>query len=476
MARINTNVGAVIAQRNLNNSYKLLNGTLERLSTGLRVNRGKDDPAGLIVSERLRSEIGAVEQAIKNTQRASNIIATTEGALDEVANLLRDIQELIVGAANRGALSDDEIRANQLQIDSAIQSITRISSSTTFAGRTLLNGSLDYITSGLDGSAIDALSIHGVQFGDRSYVPVNINVTTSAQPAMLYFTGSAISQTVTIKVEGTDGVTALSFVSGTTASAIVEAINAVTAATGVEATLSSTPTSGFTLKSTQLGSKHFVSIQTLPGGGTFSLVDENGQPDSRDEGRDAVATINGALSLGDGNRLAIKTATMDMEVSLDPTFGIGSTSFAITEGGALFQVGARVNSNLQVGIGIQSIAATDLGNTGIGFLSQIQSDGEYSLLKNQETQAQRIVEEAIKQVSILRGRLGAFEKNTLETNVNQLGITAENLMASESSIRDADFAAETAALSRNQVLVASGTSVLGLANQTPQNVLRLLGG
>ncbi len=474
MARINTNVGAVVAQRHLSSSYGALNSTIQRLSSGLRITRGADDPSGLISSERLRAEVSATSQAITNTQRASNIIATTEGALDEIARLLTDIQDLIVEGANTGALSDDEIRANQLQIDSAIESITRIANSTSFAGRQLLNGSLDYITSGVDNAQIDALNIYGAQFGTRSYVPVSIDVTTSAQPAILLYPYGSVTSTVSIEIQGNTGVTTLQFVSGTPASAMVAAINAVSDATGIVATLSSSATSGFSLQSQSLGSNQFVSVRTLPGSAAFDTTDAAGQPFSRDEGRDAVALINGALALGDGNSLSIKTAMLDMRVVLDDTFGTGVTEFAITQGGALFQVGPEVNTNLQVSLGVQSVAASRLGNGVVGFLSQIQSGGPYSLVAGQAGQAQEIVNEAIGQVSVLRGRLGAFEKNTLDTNVNQLSITMENLLAAESVIRDADFAYETSQLTRAQILVNAGTSVLGLAQQTPQTVLQLL--
>jgi flagellin len=473
MARINTNIGAVVAQRHLAQSHKSLNTTIQRLASGLRITRGADDPAGLICSERLRSEISAVNQAIANTKRASNIIATTEGALDEVARLLNDIQDLIVEAANEGAMSEDEIKANQLQVDSAINSITRIANSTTFAGRQLLNGSLSYITSGVDHSVINALDIQGVQFGTKDYIPVNIDVTTSAQPARLYFTAASVTSSVTIELQGNDGVTTIPFTSGTTAADMVQAINLVSDATGVIA--SADPGGGgFALYSQHLGSHQFVSVEVLPGGGSFDVVNDDGRIVTRDEGRDAVATVNGALSFGDGNKLTLKTATLDMLVALDESFGTGTTSFAITDGGALFQVGPEVNSNLQVNIGVQSVAASRLGNGEIGFLSQIQSGGPYSLVASECQQAQKIVTEALRQVSVLRGRLGAFEKNTLDTNVNQLGITMENLMAAESSIRDADFAYETSQLARDQILVSAGTSVLALAQQTPQSVLRLL--
>src|ERR687897_3131520 len=165
MARINTNVASLTAQRGLARTQKQLDSTLQRLSSGLRINRGADDPAGLIASEGLRSEISGITQAIDNSQRASNVIATTEGALGEVASLLLNIKDLIIEAANSGALSPDEVAANQLQIDSAVESITRISNTTTFAGLHLLNGSLDYLTSGIDTGVLEAVHVSQANFG-----------------------------------------------------------------------------------------------------------------------------------------------------------------------------------------------------------------------------------------------------------------------------------------------------------------------
>src|SRR5437764_1030339 len=127
MARINSNIPSLIARANLGRANDDLQVRLQRLSTGLRINRGADDPAGLIVSERLRSEGSGLNQAVNNSNRASSVIATTEGALSEVSDLLSSIKSLVVEAANTGAVSDQERKANQLQIDSAIESITRIS-------------------------------------------------------------------------------------------------------------------------------------------------------------------------------------------------------------------------------------------------------------------------------------------------------------------------------------------------------------
>ncbi len=480
MARINTNVPAMVARHQLNRSQESMRRTLERLSSGLRINRGADDPAGLIVSETLRAEIAGVGQAIDNSQRAVNVIATSEGALNEVASLLLDVKELIVEGANSGALSDAEIRANQLQVDSAVESITRIANTTTFAGKHLLNGSLDYITSGLRTSAVTALSIERAQFGTNSFIPVSIDVLVSqaAEKAQLQFINSQVTQDVTIEIAGKDGVVTLSFMAGTSAAKIMSGVNIVSDATGVTASLlsASNPQSGIVFQSASYGSDAFVSVKAMASSNPFTVQDALGSVRERDTGQDAVAAINGALSRGRGLELTLNTTTLDMVLTLDAAFGEGQTSFSITEGGALFQLGSEVDTNQQASVGVQSVAASRLGNANVGFLSEIVTGGANSLVEGQFSAASDIVEEAIQQVATLRGRLGAFERNTLQTNINQLSITLENLTASESSIRDADIAYETSELTRLQILTNAGTSVLAMANATPQSVLSLLGG
>jgi flagellin len=473
MSRINTNVSALTAQRGLNKSQKSLNDTLQRLSSGLRINRGADDPAGLIASEGLRSEISGISQAIDNSQRASNVIATAEGALNEVASLLLSVKELVIEAANVGALSADEIAANQLQVDSAIASITRIANATTFAGLKLVNGSMDYITSGVNAAEIKSLKVAQANFGTADFQPVEINVLTSAKTAELQYRASAATGAVTLEVRGIEGVETLAFTSNAAVSAVLFAVNQVADATGVEAVYinSANPNSGISFQSTEFGSSEFVAVRAQVG--SFATVDENGNPSVREVGQDAVATINGSQAVADGQTLRLNTVTLDVELTLDEAFGIGQTSFAITGGGALFQLGPKVSSNQQVGLAIQSIAATALGDDEVGFLQNLRTGGTAEL-RSDPRQASQIIETAIRQVAVLRGRLGAFERNTLQTNINSLNITLENVTASESTIRDADFAIETAALTRAQILTQAGTSVLATANARPQAVLSLL--
>lgn len=478
MARINTNTSSILAARQLGRSHEQLKTSLERLSSGLRINRGADDPAGLIISQNLRSEIESIRQAINNSQRASNVIATTEGALGEVAALLNDIQSKIVEAANSGAVSDDEIRANQLQIDSAIESITRIANTTTFGGRKLLNGSLAYVTSGVNVTQVTDLQVNGVSFGTASYLPVTVNVVQSAQNAALQFRASAITADVTLELAGANGVTTLPFLAGTTASAIAAAINLVSDATGVSASLLNPmdAASGIVLSSLDFGSASFVQVGEI--GSTpdvFTTFNADGDQVKRDEGRDVAVTVNGASAQGRGLNVFLNTAGLALELRLQESFNLlSSTSFTITGGGANFQLGPGVDSNQQVSIGVQSIASSGLGKASIGYLADIVSGGPFSLVNGEGAQAAKIVQESIRQVSLLRGRLGAFEKNTVDTNVNQLQITLENLTSSESTIRDLDFAQETSNLTRSQILVSAGTSILGIANQTPQTVLSLL--
>ncbi len=487
MSRINTNVPSLIAQRHLAGSQRSLTKSLERLSSGVRINRGADDPAGLIVSERLRSEISVVNQAIDNSARAINVIATTEGALDEVQSLLTDIQALLVEAANSGAFSEDEIAANQLQIDNAIDSITRIANTTTFAGRKLLNGELDYVVSSVTATKLADVYVQAAKFGTQKFVGVDISVSQSAQQAQLgYALAGLTASGATLEVRGPEGVIALTFPASATNVQMATAINAQTDATGVKAVLSGAlGVNGLRFITNEYGSDAFVSVTRVPPSTSFSVKNRTGQSVTRTTGRDAVATVNGIAATADGLKLSFSSTLLKTEVLLAEAFGngslglqgaLGTSSFQVTEGGALFQLGPQVNTNLQENIGVKSMQANKLGNNLIGYLADLKSGQSKSLVSGKFTEASRVVSETITQVAVLRGRLGAFERNTLQPNISQLQITTENLTSSESVLRDTDFATETSELTRSQILVQAGNSILAIANAQSQNVLTLLGG
>ncbi|OAB63955.1 hypothetical protein AY599_16275 [Leptolyngbya valderiana BDU 20041] len=519
MTRINTNVPSMIARSNLSRTNRELDTRLERLSTGLRINRGADDPAGLIISERLRSNIRGAEQGIKNSERASAVIATTEGSLTEINELLNSIKALVVEAANTGAFSDEEIAANQAQIDSAIDSITRIADTARFGDLRLLDGSLGYQTSGIATSAVAKTNVRAASFSQGDSLDVNIEILNSAQQGGLYVRGDlptpgapgngTILSTVILEVRGPDGVVSLEFTSGQSYTEVASAINRLTPSTGVTAELiNGNPVSGLVFFSEDYGSRSFVSVERLqqpPSGGawqTYKFADELAVGDNdpfpwgsvgsdlqtavRDQGRDVQAIINGALANGDGLNVTTNSTSLSVDLILTEAFATraGETStFDITGGGSLFQLGSEAVAQQQVNFGINSVAASRLGGTivdgSLEFLESLKSGRENSLASSKDrgnfTAASRITDTAIDEITIVRGRLGSFERNTLQTNIRSLSLAVENLTASESLIRDADFAKETSLLTRAQILASSGTTVLGLANQQAQNVLQLLG-
>ncbi|HUB24127.1 MAG TPA: flagellin [Tepidisphaeraceae bacterium] len=473
-----TNVSSLLAQNNLASSQTSLQTSLQRLSTGLKINTGADDPSGLIASQGLQAEISGINQAVDNSTQAINVISTADGALSQVESLLQSIEGLVVQSANTGALSSTEIQANQLQVDSAISSITRIANSTTFDGLQLLDGGLDFVTSGVNQSDISGLQITQANFGNSPTIPVSVKVITSAQTASLKFLASAVKQPVTLSIQGNDGVQNISLASNATASQIVQAINQDSSSTGVQAAFidPTNANSGVVFTSLGYGSAQYISVQVQNGGtSAFQTVNSTGETTGRATGQDAVAEVNGVVTTGTGLSLAVDTGTLDLNLTLNPDFTNQTTNFTIVGGGATFQLGAEVNAGQQVTLGIQSVAAADLGNATVGYLNDLLQGGTASLANN-PGQASQIIDAAIQQVAVLRGQIGAFQANTLETNINSLNIALENVSSSESDITDANFAAETSNLTRAQILVQAGTTVLATANSVPQTILKLLTG
>ncbi len=470
MGQINTNINSLAALHALSTNQASLSQSLNRLSTGLKINSGKDDPAGLIASESLKSEINGINQAISNSQQAGNVLNTADGALNEVSSLLLQLQSLNNQAANGGALSPDELAANQLQVDSILNSINRISNTTSFNGIQLLNGSLDYTNSGVNASDISNVQVNAAQIPQGGSVNVAVQVLASAKLGTLTYASSGIGTTpTTIEVTGSIGTEQLSFAASAHNSAISVAINQLKASTGVSATVAAN--GSLKINSTAYGSAQFVSIKTIAG----SFV--NG----KNNGADATVDINGSQASVQGTVASIRAGTLDLTLNLSSAFAQntsaagGVTNFYITGGGAKFQLGSEVTAPGQVQIGVAAVGTGSLGNSTDGYLSGLASGGTASLQSGNTIQAQKIITDAISQVATLRGRLGAFQSDVIDANTNSLNVALENVTASESNIEDADFAQETANLTRAQILVQANVSVLAQANSQPQAILKLLG-
>ena len=244
------------------------------------------------------------------------------------------------------------------------------------------------------------------------------------------------------------------------------AVNAVQGSTGVSATVSG---GNLALHSQEYGASQFVSLTTISG--TFAATV------AKDFGRDAAITIDGAAAQVDGLSASYRSANLDIELSIDSSFNaVGNDSFYITGGGAVFAMGSKVTENDKASIGIQSVTTGSLGNSAVGFLSTLGSGQANSLSSGNMVAAQKILDKATEQVSQLRGRLGAFERFTIGSTINALGVALENVSAADSAIRDTDFAAETANLTRAQILSQASATVLAQANANPQLALTLLRG
>lgn len=275
-------------------------------------------------------------------------------------------------------------------------------------------------------------------------------------------------QDLVIRIAGALGSEVFAFQAGTSFDEIASAIQLVSDATGVTAAVNG---SKLELTSSDYGSKGLVDVEVISEGAGGTFAGNLGA--NRSNGTDVQAKVNGLKANGDGNKLSVNTAALDLSL----TVAEGSSTdvdFTINGGGAVFQLGPDVVSSQQARIGVQNISTGKLGNE-VGRLFELRSGNSRSLA-NDVAGAAAIVEGVITSVAELRGRLGAFQSTTVKTNIDTLQDTLVNLTEAESSIRDADYAKESAALTRAQILVQAGTSVLQIANSNPQNVLALLRG
>ena len=497
MSRINTNVSSMLAQRNLSNQNVGLTKSLQRLSTGLRINRGADDPAGLIASENLRSETAAINSAITNAERAEQVMNVAEGGLQEVSNLLVELQSLVSATANEAGVSSEEKEANQLQIDSILQTIDRIANATEFQGEKLLNGNFDYQTNASTAATeLSDVKINSAKLpADGTAMNISVEVVTAAEAGQIVIQGDAAGDFVnggagnsyTLEITGDEGTQQFTFADGTALTDVEAAIDAFGAQLGVEATVSAIDggNQGVVVSSTTFGSESFVRVRELNDGGTGNnLVGQwNGaafsaSDDYSEAGSDATVLINGTQATTDGLTARVSSGGFDVEVAIDAATGNAdgtTTSFNITGGGANFNLAPDVSLASKVSLGLQTVTTGNLGSNSAGFLSDLKSGGDANVKNGDLSQAQSVIDDAIKQVSSLRGRLGAFQKNVVGATISSLGVALENTAAAESQIRDTDFAAETAALTRGQILQQAAIQSLALANSGPQAVLSLLG-
>lgn len=467
---IANNVGALNARNNLVRSSSSLNKSIERLSSGFKVNRGADGPAALVISEKQRAQIAGLRTAIDNTEKAASVVQTAEGALNEINSILNKVRSLALDSANAGVNDSDAFAANQAEIANALDTINRISTNTQFGEKPLLDGS-----SGINGVGENA-DVNFVKAGlDTKAGQYAVNVSTAAERAVgtgatTQTTGLAADENLTI-----NGVE-ISLALGLSQADVVNRINEFTSETGVVA---SAAANTLNFRTEGFGSAESISVISDTAAGTAGTTSGVGTSQISDTGVDIQGTINGTTATGQGNQLTSTTGDSIGTVVRVEEASAASTATAtgalddvvITDNSLVFQIGANRDQTASIAIG--SIAAESLGvavdGNRFGSLNEIKVT---SAANSQD--AISVIDNAIDEVSNLRGRLGAFQSNTLESTANNTRTTLENTVNAESVIRDTDFAEEISKFTNQQILVQAGTSVLSSANQTTQGILSLL--
>lgn len=492
--RIHTNVTAIRALRSVRITDRVQARSLERLSTGLRIVRASDDPSGLVISEQLRAQISSLNQAVENSQAASNLISTTDAALAELSDLLIGIRDSVTFAMNTGPASPEQVSAEQDAVDHALASIDRIANTTRFADRPLLNGA-SAIPVIAASATLNDLQIRSVSFapgvGSASF---EARVSVQGSQARIRLITPDLNNgasSITLRVTGPRG-TADVEATNSGGSLVLEdvierAVNQVAGFTGVYASSTFPAVQEVNLLSEEFGSAQVISLEVLDG--SMDL----GGPGFRvtDEGQDFEVQLNGTTYVGRGREFDIVSPFLEVEFTLDRSETVGSVrSFRVRESGMFFQLNAQPLPTDGIRVGIDSMNAAALGfereddevavaggaaagTTMGGYLTELRT-GALSDLANDPSNAARVVDAALDRLNGVRGYLGALQAQTIEPNIDSLGVAIENLQASESVIRDLDFAEETSSFSRNQILFQAGTAVLASANLIPQTVLTLL--
>jgi len=527
---INTNQSALNAQRRLTSTSSSLSRSFERLSSGLRINGAKDDAAGLSITNRFSAQIRGLNQAVRNSNDGISLAQTAEGALNETTNILQRIRELAVQAANDTNNSSDRASL-QAEVDQLKSELDRISTTTNFNGNKLIDGSFlaRDIQVGANVGETLSVSIAGAsteQLGRQARYE-SVNDGTEANPEYravdavairadsLSFSNAAGDFTIRGTVSADDDrstnylddwasekLGASTFTSGKAVSAVAKAnaINDSSLASGIRAIVGETTISGDTsetINKVTLDESNYITLNGKQISGF--TVEQNDASGSLVDAINAESDETGVIaSLSAGGELQLTAAdgrNIELAFSSDnlaATFGFGAadsvtaavtiTSTDQTAGGTNF------GGTAYIATGNITLQSNDLfqmsGGEILGFTSQddavfgVNSDKAMSSVdvstREGAIEALDIVDLAIEHVSSSRANLGALQ-NRLESTINNLSTTSENLTASRSRIMDADFAAETAMLSRNQIIQQAGVSILAQANQQPQIALALLG-
>jgi flagellin len=487
---INTNVASLNAQRNLSSSSASLNTSIQRLSSGLRINSAKDDAAGLAISDRMNSQIRGMNQATRNANDGVSMAQTAEGALSSSGNILQRIRELAVQSSNSSNSASDR-QALQTEVTQLGSELGRIAGTTEFNGQKLLDGTMGTANFQVGANANQLISMTGSNFQTNTYG----NNSVAVDGADIGTSSAAAAGS--LSVSGALGSADITTSTSSSAKSIVADINNNTAKTGVTATAQTdvnlTMTGGsysFNLTSdNSTAVKVSFSIGTSGNGATDYASAVNAinaqsaktgvtaQYDAK-EGGLKLSNSNGSdIKLGYDSGADIKAKNYKADGSLPASGSPTEATLNSTTSSAVVQ--GRVTFDSDSSFSLKESSATGFnlsGGTGTTKASSLQSVADLDITTFDGAQkAIKIADAALSKVNGQRAQYGALQSR-FDSAISNLQSTTENLSASKSRITDTDFASETANMTRGQILQQAGTSMLAQANSLPNGVLSLLRG
>lgn len=458
--RINNNLMAMNTHRQLginsNNGAK----SIEKLSSGYRINRAGDDAAGLAISEKMRGQIRGLNMASRNSQDAISLVQTAEGALNESQAILQRMRELAVQSANDTNVDLDRT-AIQNEVDQLTQELDRIANTTEFNTRKLLNGGAS-VGASVTGAAASQVSVTGGSGDTEVNAVVSITAFTEATADTITSGGAGLAATDVFTQTSEVTINGVNFSFGTT-DTVQDALDTINNANiGVTASLDTN--NDLVLTSDTLGSKSDLQITKFTGdfadGGALD-VDQVTTPVAITQGQDISLTITEGYSYtSEGNDVVIQSgAAKGLEFTASGATGV-ATITVDSNGGLNMQIGANEGQDMYVSIGDMRAAA--LGVDSVDISSSANASAAITTIND-----------AITSVSDERAKLGAVQ-NRLEHTIKNLDTSSENLQASESRIRDVDMAKEMMEFTKNNILQQAAQAMLAQANNAPQGVLQLL--
>jgi len=479
---INTNIASLNSQRNLSTSQASLNTSIQRLSSGLRINSAKDDAAGLAISDRMSSQIRGMNQATRNANDGVSMAQTAEGALSNSGDILQRVRELAVQSSNASNSASDR-KALQTEVTQLTSELQRIADTTSFNGQKLLDGSMGTANFQVGANANELISMGGSNFNTTTYGNNRVDVSALQATATANMTGGAIV------VSGASGSKTFTADANSNAKAIAAGINGISGDTGVtasaktEALLKPAAGKSFTL---EVKSDNTDAVKVAFSAGTGTKAEDFAAGIAAFNAQSAKTGItasydskNQGIKLTNANGNDIQVTNSSVAAADSVTLGTYDKDGEAIAGGQAAAGGASamaVAKGRVIMDSDKSFSVTDASGWDLDGASQLKSVSNLDISSfDGAQQAIKIADAALASVNSKRAEYGALQSR-FDSAISSLSSSTENLSASRSRIVDTDFAAETANMTRGQILQQAGTSMLAQANSLPNGVLSLLRG